>query len=74
MQQIKILYVITSLGLGGAEKLLLSYLEGLDPNKYKFYVCTLRDKPNDLASEISKHAELYNLNVKNRFNSIAKID
>ena len=73
MQQIKILYVITSLGLGGAEKLLLSYLEGLDPNKYKFYVCTLRDKPNDLASEISKHAELYNLNVKNRFNPLIVI-
>ena len=67
MQQIKILYVITSLGLGGAEKLLLSHLERLDKKKYEFYVCTLRVKPNDLAQSISKYAELINLNVKNRF-------
>jgi glycosyltransferase involved in cell wall biosynthesis len=67
MQQIKILYVITSLGLGGAEKLLLSYVERLNLNKYKFFVCTLREKPNDLASEIAKYAELINLNVNNRF-------
>lgn len=68
MKKIKILYVITSLGLGGAEKLLLSYLNKLDNNKYSFYVCCLRDKPDDLSSEILKYAEIINLKIKNKFN------
>jgi len=32
-KKIKILYIITSMGIGGAEKLLLSYLEKLDKKK-----------------------------------------
>ena len=68
MGKIKILYVITSLGLGGAENLLLSYLKRLDRNKYNFFVCALREKPDDLLSEISKHTEVANLGVKNKFN------
>jgi glycosyltransferase involved in cell wall biosynthesis len=68
MEKIKILYVITSLGLGGAEKLLLSYLKNLDNKKYNFYVCCLREKPDDLTSEISKYAQIINLKIKNRFN------
>lgn len=70
MAKIKILYVITSLGLGGAEKLLLSYLKQLDHKKYKFYVCALREKPDDLLSEISNYAEVTNLRMNNRFNPI----
>jgi glycosyltransferase involved in cell wall biosynthesis len=68
MKKNKILYVITSLGIGGAEKLLLSYLKGFDHSKYEFYVCSLREKPDDLTQEISKFAEVINLKVKNRFN------
>jgi glycosyltransferase involved in cell wall biosynthesis len=68
MEKIKILYVITSLGLGGAEKLLLYYLRNLDKSKYSFSVCYLRAKPDDLLLEISKYAEVYNLRIKNRFN------
>lgn len=68
MGKIKILYVITSLGLGGAENLLLSYLKRLDRNKYDFFVCALREKPDDLLSEISKYSEVINLGVKNKFN------
>ena len=71
MIKTKILYVITSLGLGGAEKLLLSYLKKLDHNKYKFYVCSLREKPDDLLIEISKYAEVTNLQIGNKFNPIA---
>lgn len=68
MVKTRILYVITSLGLGGAEKLLLSYLKKLDHNKYKFYVCSLREKPDELLFEISKYAEVTNLHISNRFN------
>jgi glycosyltransferase involved in cell wall biosynthesis len=71
MKKIKVLYIITSLGLGGAEKLLLYYLKNLDKNKYSLYVCCLRDKPDDLFEEISKYAQLINLKIKNKFNPIA---
>ena len=68
MKQTKILYVITSLGLGGAERLLLSYLKNLDKKKYSFYVCCLRDKPDDLSLEISEYAQIINLKMKSKFN------
>lgn len=68
MRKTNILYVITSLGLGGAENLLLAYLKRLDGNKYNFFVCALREKPDDLLSEISKYAEVTILGVKNKFN------
>lgn len=70
MKKIKILYVITSLGLGGAERLLLSYISILDQKKYEFFVCSLREKPDDLLAQISNYAEITNLKVKNRFNPI----
>lgn len=66
----KILYVITSLGLGGAEKLLLYYLKNLDSKKYEMYVCCLREKPDDLISEISKYANVTNLKIRNKFNPL----
>ena len=68
MRKINILYVITSLGLGGAENLLLSHLLRLDRSKYNFFVGVLREKPDDLLSEISKYAEVRILAVKNKFN------
>lgn len=69
-KKIKILYIITSMGIGGAEKLLLSYLEKLDKKKYEFYVCSLREKPDDLASKLAKNAVVINLKIKNRFNPL----
>jgi glycosyltransferase involved in cell wall biosynthesis len=68
MEKIKILYVITSLGLGGAEKLLLSYVRGLNNKKYQSYVCCLREKPDDLSKEIEENAEVINLKIRGRFN------
>jgi glycosyltransferase involved in cell wall biosynthesis len=68
MKKIKILYVITSLGLGGAEKLLLYYLKNLDKNKYRLYVCCFREKPDDLLLETQKYAQVINLNIRNKFN------
>ena len=73
MGRIKILYVITSLGLGGAEKLLLSYLKNLDEKKYSLYVCCFREKPDDLIVEMSIYAEIINLKIKNKFNPITII-
>jgi L-malate glycosyltransferase len=54
--------------LGGAEKLLLSYVKRMDHKKYSFYVCCFREKPDDLCIEISEFAEIINLKIKNRFN------
>jgi len=68
-----ILYIITSLGLGGAEKLLLEYLNRLDTNKYRFHLIILREKPDDLISEINRAAEIINLKVKNKFNPVVII-
>lgn len=70
MARKKILYVITSLGLGGAEKLLLYYLRELDKSKYSFSVCCLRAEPNDLLPEISKYTKVINLKIKNKFNPL----
>ena len=71
MTKIKILYITTSLGLGGAEKLLLSYLKNLDKNKYELYLCCLREKPDDLMPEMSNYAHVTNLKIKNKFNPLA---
>ncbi len=70
MEKIKIFYVITSLGLGGAEKLLLYYLKNLDKKKYSLYVCCFREKPNELIEEMSDYAKIINLKVKNKFNPV----
>lgn len=68
MNKKRLLYIITSLGYGGAERLLLSYIRDLDKNKYEFYVCSLREKPDELQEEVSKYATMINLKIRNRFN------
>ena len=68
MNKKKILFVITSLGYGGAERLLIHYVSKLNKSKYDFLVCSLRDKPDDLVPEISKHTPVKKLNLKNKFN------
>jgi glycosyltransferase involved in cell wall biosynthesis len=70
MDKVKLLYIITSLGFGGAENLLLSYVKRLDKKKYSILVCCLRDKPDDLLQEISNYAEVIKLGIPNRFNPI----
>ena len=70
MEKIKIFHVITSLGLGGAEKLLLYNLKNLDKKKYSLYVCCFREKPNELIEEMSDYAKIINLKVKNKFNPV----
>ena len=68
MNKKKILFVITSLGYGGAERLLIHYVSKLNKNKYDFLVCSLRDKPDDLLPDISEYTPVIKLNLSNRFN------
>ena len=68
MSKKRILYVTTSLGFGGAEKLILYYLKELDKSKYEFFVCCLREKPEDLLQDYSNYAEVINLKIRNKFN------
>lgn len=66
-KKIKILYVITSLGIGGAERLLVSYLKLLDHKKYEFNVVALWEKPDDLKKEIEEYCKVTVLKIKSRF-------
>ena len=68
MNKKKILFVITSLGYGGAERLLIHYVSKLNKNKYDFLVCSLRDKPDDLLPDISIYTAVKKLNLNSRFN------
>lgn len=69
-KKIKILYVITSLGIGGAERLLLSYLKLLDHKKYDFHVIALWEKPDELLSDISTYCEVSILKIQSRFSPL----
>jgi glycosyltransferase involved in cell wall biosynthesis len=50
---INVLYVIWSLGLGGAEQVVISLAKGLDRNKFKPFVCCLNDEGR-FAEEVKK--------------------
>ena len=51
--KIKILYIITSSGIGGAEKILYYTATGLDYNKYDISVCSLKNK-GEIARALEK--------------------
>jgi len=53
-QKIKIVYVITSTGVGGAEKILYHTMRGVDKNKYTVLLCTLKKK-GIIEKELEKH-------------------
>jgi len=42
--KIKIIFVITSTGVGGAEKMLYHTITGLDPARYSIRLCSLKEK------------------------------
>lgn len=52
--KIKIVYVITSTGVGGAEKILCKTVMGMDYNKYNLSICSLKKK-GEKAKELEKH-------------------
>ncbi|MBU2102934.1 MAG: glycosyltransferase, partial [Candidatus Omnitrophica bacterium] len=62
-----ILYIIWSLGLGGAERVVINLAKGLDKNKYNVTVCCLNDK-GQFAYELEKEGiEVVALNKKGAF-------
>jgi len=64
--KIKIAYIITSSGIGGAEKILYHTVIGLDCNKYQISVCSLKEK-GEVAKELEKHGvDIYCLHMANR--------
>ncbi|MGX2040715.1 glycosyltransferase [Methylocaldum sp. MU1018] len=51
----RVLFLIDSLGMGGAERMLVNYLQHLDPNRYEPRVCVLRVRDgNPIAAEIER--------------------
>ena len=42
--KIKIVFVITSTGVGGAEKMLYHTIKGLDPARFDIRLCSLKEK------------------------------
>ncbi|MCK5255586.1 MAG: glycosyltransferase [Deltaproteobacteria bacterium] len=64
--KIKILYIITSSGIGGAEKILYYTATGLDYNKYDISVCSLKNK-GEIARALEKQGiEVYCLHMEGR--------
>jgi len=51
--KIKILYIITSSGIGGAERILYYTATGLDYNKYDISICSLKKK-GEIAGDLEK--------------------
>ena len=64
--KIKILYIITSSGIGGAERILYYTATGLDYNKYDISVCSLK-KMGEIAEDLEKQGiEVYCLHMGDR--------
>lgn len=64
--KIKIVYVITSTGVGGAEKILYHTATGMDCNRYEISVCSLKKK-GVIAEELAKRGiEVHCLHMANK--------
>jgi len=67
VDRINILYIIWSLGLGGAERVVINLAKGLDRNKYNPMVCCLNDK-GVFADELEREGiEVIALNKMGKF-------
>ena len=58
--------VIDTLARGGAERVLVSLANGLDPQRFRAHVITTRT-PGELASELSSHVQLHSLERRSRW-------
>lgn len=66
--KIKILYIITSLGVGGAEKILLATIKKLDRNQFSPYVLSLYQE-DTLLTEFRKSCDgIYSLKYSRKYN------
>lgn len=68
----KVLFVITSLNIGGAEKVFSTLLKNLNINKYDLYLITIYPTA-EYAFQIPKHVTHYPLNSKKVITSIPKL-
>ena len=57
----RILFVINTLGYGGAERAMLHLFDPLDPKKYKISLFVLTGQ-GELSRELPKHVHLLNKN------------
>jgi len=66
-QSINLLYIIWSLGLGGAERVVINLAKGLDKTKFNPMVCCLNEK-GEFANELENEGiKVIALNKKGRF-------
>ena len=66
MKKTRILYIINNLNLGGAEKMLLSLINGLDKEKYEIGVATITGDGPLLKGYEESGAKLYINNKKSK--------
>jgi len=59
-----VLYIIWSLGLGGAEQVVISLAQGLDKNKFQSFICCLDDEGVFVDGLKSQGIEIFALNKK----------
>ena len=72
---INVLYVIWSLGLGGAEQVVINLAKGLDRNRFQPFICCLNDEGQFAESVKSAGIKVFTLN-KNRgidFSVVSKL-
>jgi glycosyltransferase involved in cell wall biosynthesis len=61
---IKIIFVITGTGVGGAEKMLYHTIKGINPERYSARLCSLKRK-GDFAGRLEEEGlEVYSLNMR----------
>jgi len=59
-KRVKILHVIDSLGIGGAERVVINVVNGLDPEVFEQIVCCISSKGRS-AQQLSEHARCMDL-------------
>jgi glycosyltransferase involved in cell wall biosynthesis len=62
--------VIDTLGRGGAERVLISLANGLDPRRFRVHVITTR-APGPLACELASEVSVHSLNRRTRWDVLA---
>jgi glycosyltransferase involved in cell wall biosynthesis len=71
---IKIIFVITGTGVGGAEKMLYYTIKGLNPARYTARLCSLKKK-GEVACRLEEQGlEVYSLNMRDEANLAGWLD
>jgi glycosyltransferase involved in cell wall biosynthesis len=73
MSQIKLLQLITGLGMGGAEKVVLDLSKFIDNDSFQTHVVSLNDRTELLNEFLKNNIRVTVINAKNNFNDFFKI-